>query len=376
VIPAYNGESFIADALRSVFAQTRLPQEVVVVDDASTDHTTRRVEQQAARAPVRVRLIRLTRNSGGPAFPMNVGIQAARSPVIAVLDQDDVFLPQKLACQSAVLTANLDVNFVFGRFELMKSEPSARPADRCRNACQGGFLATSERQQRPLHRQMTGPEKVLYCNADVALRVLLQRGNCVGGFPSFMFRRDDWRAIGGLDERLVAAADYDFLCRLCRGGRIAMFRDVHYRIRRHADNLSRNPILCCTDEMETLLKFDGCAAWPNAAGDVRQSVASHLYRLAVLLAGSGSAVLARQLLVQSLFVGRLHPRPVLRAVEYPLKVYRRRRRGRQPAVTSEDRDRVDCIMRRVTELFGGLEERRLLQQTAQLNGSGPLYCER
>ncbi len=384
VIPAYNGAPFIADAMRSVYFQTCLPREIIVVDDASTDRTILRVEQEVTRAPVPVRLIRLPRNSGGPAHPMNVGIQAARSPVIAVLDQDDVFLPQKIAGQVAVLTANPDVAFVFGYFDFVRSEPSARgeasggglktvvregeipvglefnttwtrqepypPGLEMRsglNVRQRGLVAASERQQRPLLRQMNREGDVLYCDAHRALRVLIRRGNCVGGFPSFLFRREDWYAVGGLDERLVAAADYDFLCRLCRGGRVAMVPDIHYRIRRHADNLSRNSILCYTNEIETLLKFRSCSAGSRMGLEVRRSIGSNLYRLAVLLAEAGSGAVARHLLTQSLLLGGLDPRSVLRAMEYPLKVYRRKRRGRQTAITVTDRKRIACILRKV-----------------------------
>src|SRR5947209_5899283 len=93
VIPTYNGAAFIEDALASVFGQTRQPEEIIVVDDASQDATASIVQCMAERAPLPVKFIRLGRNSGGPAHPINVGIAAASSEFIAVLDQDDVYDP-------------------------------------------------------------------------------------------------------------------------------------------------------------------------------------------------------------------------------------------------------------------------------------------
>src|SRR4051812_26695488 len=93
IVPSYNGSAFIAEAIRSTFEQTLLPVEILVVDDASTDNTPDLVEALAKGAPVPVRLIRLTKNCGGPAQPMNLGMAEARGDYAAILDQDDVFLP-------------------------------------------------------------------------------------------------------------------------------------------------------------------------------------------------------------------------------------------------------------------------------------------
>lgn len=91
VIPTYNGARFIRDALESVFAQTQLPDEIIVVDDGSTDDTVEVVKQMTKESPHPVRLIKMTHNSGGPAAPINTGIAAAIGEFIAVLDQDDTF---------------------------------------------------------------------------------------------------------------------------------------------------------------------------------------------------------------------------------------------------------------------------------------------
>jgi len=96
VIPTYNGAAFIESALRSVYAQTLLPTEIIVVDDASTDDTPEVVASLVQHSAVPLRLIRRTLNSGGPAIPLNAAIAEAQGELITILDQDDVFLPRRL----------------------------------------------------------------------------------------------------------------------------------------------------------------------------------------------------------------------------------------------------------------------------------------
>ena len=97
VIPAYNAEKTIATALRSVFDQTLRPAEVIVVDDGSTDGTTRVVQTFAPD----VTLLRQT--NSGPAAARNHGIREAKSEWIALIDADDSWMPRKLEKQAKLL---------------------------------------------------------------------------------------------------------------------------------------------------------------------------------------------------------------------------------------------------------------------------------
>jgi glycosyltransferase involved in cell wall biosynthesis len=103
VVPVYNGERFIGRTLASALAQTYRPLEVIVVDDGSTDRTANLVEAAAARDS-RVRSFR-TQNSG-VAAARNFGISQARGKLIAMLDADDLWHPEKIARQVAVMNAS------------------------------------------------------------------------------------------------------------------------------------------------------------------------------------------------------------------------------------------------------------------------------
>ena len=102
VIPAYNAEGFISDAIQSVLAQTYEIAEIIVVDDGSSDHTA----EVAAGFP-RTHVIR--RTNGGQAAARNTGIDAASGEWIAFLDHDDVWLPRKTEIQMRDITPDAGV---------------------------------------------------------------------------------------------------------------------------------------------------------------------------------------------------------------------------------------------------------------------------
>ena len=110
VIPAYNAERYIARAIRSVLAQTRPAEEIVVVDDGSTDGTAGRVHFGHA-----VRLIQ--QPNAGASVARNTGIEAATGDWIAFLDADDEWLPQKLQLQAVIHQQYPDLKWSYTRLE-------------------------------------------------------------------------------------------------------------------------------------------------------------------------------------------------------------------------------------------------------------------
>src|SRR5215204_696893 len=100
IMPAYNAGRYIAESVRSVQAQTFGGWELVVVDDGSADDTGEVVRRFAA-ADARVRYVR--RPNGGQAAARNTGLAEARAPFVAFLDADDLWLPEKLEAQLAVM---------------------------------------------------------------------------------------------------------------------------------------------------------------------------------------------------------------------------------------------------------------------------------
>jgi glycosyltransferase involved in cell wall biosynthesis len=102
VIPVHNGASTIAAAIHSALRQTRQPTEIIVVDDASTDATVTMVERTMSSSTIPVRLLSATTNQG-PSIARNLGWDAASGDLIAFLDADDVWHPQKLEIQVPIM---------------------------------------------------------------------------------------------------------------------------------------------------------------------------------------------------------------------------------------------------------------------------------
>jgi len=97
IIPTYNRAHIVCDAIESVLAQTYTDIEVIVVDDGSKDDTLARLKQYGERIRV------ISQTNAGPAAARNRGIAAARGRLIAFLDSDDLWLPEKTERQVALL---------------------------------------------------------------------------------------------------------------------------------------------------------------------------------------------------------------------------------------------------------------------------------
>jgi glycosyltransferase involved in cell wall biosynthesis len=268
VIPTYNGTGFVRAALESVFAQTLLPLEVLVVDDASDDDILACVAPLTRTAPIPLRALRLPKNSGGPARPQNVGVNAASGDFIAVLDQDDVFLPTKLEEQSAVLQGDPRVCLVLSRRECQdasgRTECLPDPEALCGESAAG----------IPGLQLLPGP---------AFFRLLLSPlgDQLIGGFPSLLFRKRDWERKGGFDESLRIASDTDFVCWLCTQGPVAFFDRVHYRRRNHSTNLSNNRPLTFVEGWKAKCRYlrgePALLADPEFSENLRQTVTGAAY---------------------------------------------------------------------------------------------------
>jgi glycosyltransferase involved in cell wall biosynthesis len=104
LVPVFNGERYLREALDSIRAQTYLPLELLVADDGSTDGTAAVVRGYGA--PVQY----LAQPNAGPAAARNLGLRAATGTFVAFLDADDLWHPEKLARQVARFQARPDLD--------------------------------------------------------------------------------------------------------------------------------------------------------------------------------------------------------------------------------------------------------------------------
>jgi glycosyltransferase involved in cell wall biosynthesis len=218
VIPAYNAEAHVTAAVDSVFAQSFRDFELIVVDDGSSDST-------AARLGVYGDSLRCIRQpNAGVSRARNRGIEESRGRLVAFLDADDVWLPEKLGKQTSRLRAQTD----------------------CR-ACYTA-VTVADVALRPMEVESTPPSEVTALN-------LLLRGNIVpGSASSILCARALFAETGGFDPHLSLCADWDMWLRLAARTRFAAVDEPLVVYRRTPGSMSRNARVLERDTLALLAK--------------------------------------------------------------------------------------------------------------------------
>jgi glycosyltransferase involved in cell wall biosynthesis len=219
VIPAFNADAYIEEAIASVRSQTTAVQEIIVVDDGSRDAT-------AAKARA-TGVVVLEQENAGVSVARNRGIQSATQPWIALLDADDVWQPDKISRQWSSLQKAPDATFSFCDY-LQFDEHGIR-------------------NQSVLHEIHTHFESIIrtpidadasICDSRTLAQALLVQ-NIIQ--PSaLLIRRDTIRAIGGFDAHLLACQDYDFSLRLSYSNVGTYIDSSLVRYRRHGNATTHN----------------------------------------------------------------------------------------------------------------------------------------
>ncbi|MGE0725828.1 MAG: glycosyltransferase family 2 protein [Alphaproteobacteria bacterium] len=196
IMPVRDGAAYLAEALDSIAAQTRPPDEVLVVDDGSADDG----PAIAAGHPLRPRVVR--QPARGTAAARNRGVRESRADLIAFLDADDLWLPQHLAVLSSALAAAPEAAIAFGHIE-----------------------------------QFASPE----LGADAAARMIVPTGAQPGfSTQAMLARRTVFETVGPFDEGIRAGYFIDWFMRgQERGLRHFLVPEVVARRRHHAGNIGR-----------------------------------------------------------------------------------------------------------------------------------------
>lgn len=113
IIPVYNGERFVSAAVASVRAQTRPPDEIIVIDDGSTDRTPEILDELAASADISI----VRQANAGAAAARNLGVERSTGEILTFLDADDLWVKRKLEWQLAHLEEHPRCEAVSGRVE-------------------------------------------------------------------------------------------------------------------------------------------------------------------------------------------------------------------------------------------------------------------
>ena len=163
VIPVYNGEQFLGDALRSAWGQDYRPIEVLVIDDGSTDRSA-----EIARGFEGVRYFHQTNRGQGPA--RNLGLEQALGELIAFLDADDIWLPHKLRLQVRYLLDHPEASFVLTHQRMVLEPGVEKPAwvkDELLAKDSVGYLPSTLMARKGLFSEIGGFDPAVRLNEDV-----------------------------------------------------------------------------------------------------------------------------------------------------------------------------------------------------------------
>lgn len=225
VLPVFNGEAHIGEAVESILNQTFTDFEFVIIDDGSTDSTAAILKTFATS---QFNLKVLSGPNVGYTRALLKGIAASTGRFIARMDADDVSLPQRLATQGAYLDANPDCVVVGGAMCVIDADGDP----------------VSLRKYPRSHEAIEQSHFV--------------RGECALAHPTVMFRRGVYEAVGGYRPEYEPAEDFDLWMRMAELGRLANLPDplVRYRVHLQSTTAMRSRSMV---EKTLRIVDEGCA---------------------------------------------------------------------------------------------------------------------
>src|SRR5919108_3973964 len=196
VIPTYNRGHVVGEAIDSALAQRHRHLEVIVVDDGSTDDTAERVGRLRD-----ARVIYLRRPHAGVSAARNTGIAAATGDLVAFLDSDDLWKPDKVEAEIAALARYPSAGGVFSDLEKLDGATFV-PSFMRRTHVFSRLLAEGEYPEGVL----LSPRALYLC--------LLQEVPIK--MPALTVRRSALERVGGFNEGWTSSEDWEFLLRFAR----------------------------------------------------------------------------------------------------------------------------------------------------------------
>lgn len=261
VLTAYQQPGYLNEALRSMAGQTYRNIEIIVADDASGEEFTKQYELSEG-----ARLLVHRERRGFAAITRNTGIAEARGKYVALLDQDDLFLPEKIARQVEVLEGRPEAVMTFCHYRHIDENGVVRRKQR------RAFVVGRDPVRQMLRRNM------VMCPSQV------------------MMRRESLVGVGMFDERIRMVSDWDMWLRQAAEGVIVTEAAVGVLHRQHEGQWSRERMAMCKGSLAMMEKVEGwlLGRRPDLAGVVRYQRSRWMRELArVQLSNGGNVAEAR-----------------------------------------------------------------------------------
>jgi len=255
VLPTYNRSCYLDQTVASCLEQTYPNWELVIVDDASTDDTPQKIAAYVAR-DARIRSLRHETNRKLPAA-LNTGFDAARGELFTWTSDDNLYRPSAIEETVQFLHTHCEVHCVCTDFTMI--DHAGNPFQSCRAG---------------------EPEDLVH-------------GNSLG--PCAVFRRQVYFGLGGYDEGMFLAEDYDFYLRMAAKFRIGLLHRDLYQYRIHGGALTHLHGKKIDEQLSRALERSLWDLPWSGPGDRARALA----RAADFVALCGNSRLARRYLLQS-----------------------------------------------------------------------------
>ncbi len=217
IIPIFNGEKYLEEAIESVLKQTFKDFELVVIDDGSTDRTSELLSNIKDK---RMRVIRNSKNLG-VAKSLNIGLKEAGGEYIARADADDVSLTDRFAKQVNFLDSHPDYVLVSSNVDLIDDKGKT-----------------------------TGHSNLPLTNKEIRKKILVR--NPIA-HPTVMFKKSVLEKTGGYRNIFNGAEDYDLWFRMLKVGKLHNLPERLVKRRIHANVVTKNHGLQSKTEQTALL---------------------------------------------------------------------------------------------------------------------------
>lgn len=207
IIPTYNNAQFIRDAIDSVLSQTYKNYEILVIDDGSTDNTKEIIEKYNGK-----RIKYIYQENKGLAAARNTGIKASTGELVAFLDSDDMWLPEKLERQISIINGFPNVGLV---------------------GC--GYYGIDESGKRV--KETKGRD---YPDKELLLNNLMMRNVVTGSGSGVLAKKECFNKAGLFDESFRSTEDRDMWYRILKFYDLKFVSDYLVIIRVRRNSLSKN----------------------------------------------------------------------------------------------------------------------------------------
>lgn len=202
IMPCYNSEKYLDQAILSVLSQSFLDREFIIIDNGSTDNTRKIIESYEGS---NLKLVSLNETIGNAERTINVGLSLAQGDYITWVSSDDYYSNK---------------NSLLGMVDSLEARKVDMVSGKYKEICKKS-------------------EKVVGVIEGIITFDDMKKSNYIGG--GFLFRRECFEKIGYMREDLMGASDWDYWIRLSKYFKIYKILNIVYCWRRHDNNMSANP---------------------------------------------------------------------------------------------------------------------------------------